>query len=97
MFSQEAGMTVPQYLRKIRMERAGKLLLTGKFNVSEAAIEVGYNSLSHFQQAVLLNAGNMPSVVCEDEIARAIRPGRTALRRLSIKQAELPRYRFDRA
>jgi len=50
VFSQEAGMTVPQYLRKIQMERAGELLLMGKFNVSEVAIEVGYNSLSHFSR-----------------------------------------------
>jgi AraC-like DNA-binding protein len=50
VFSQEAGMTVPQYLRKIQMERAGELLLTGKFNVSEVVIEIGYNSLSHFSR-----------------------------------------------
>jgi hypothetical protein len=34
-------MTVPQYLRKIRMERAGEVSLTGKFIVSTARIVVG--------------------------------------------------------
>lgn len=50
-FSQEAGMTIPQYLRRIRLERAAELLRAGKHNVTEAALEVGYNSLSHFSAA----------------------------------------------
>jgi AraC-like DNA-binding protein len=50
-FSQELGMTIPQYLRQLRMERAAELLRSGKFNVTEAALEVGYSSLSHFSQA----------------------------------------------
>ncbi len=50
-FSQETGMTIPQYLRKIRLERAAELLRAGKHNVTEAALEVGYNSLSHFSAA----------------------------------------------
>jgi len=48
LFSQEAGMTIQQYLRQIRMERAAELLRSGRCNVTEAALEVGYNSLSHF-------------------------------------------------
>ncbi len=48
LFTQEAGMTMQQFLRQIRMERAAELLRTGKCNVTEAALEVGYNSLSHF-------------------------------------------------
>ena len=50
-FSTATGMTIPQYLRQLRMERAAKLLRSGKFNVTEAALEVGYSSLSHFSQA----------------------------------------------
>jgi AraC-like DNA-binding protein len=51
LFSQEMGITTQQYLRQIRMERAAELLRTGKCNVTEAALEVGYNSLSHFSAA----------------------------------------------
>jgi AraC-like DNA-binding protein len=47
-FGQEGGLTMQQYLRRIRMERAAELLRSGKCNVTEAALEVGYNSLSHF-------------------------------------------------
>jgi AraC-like DNA-binding protein len=50
-FSTATGMTIPQYLRQLRMERAAELLRSGKFNVTEAALEVGYSSLSHFSQA----------------------------------------------
>jgi AraC-like DNA-binding protein len=51
LFTQEAGMTMQQYLRRIRLDRAAELLRTGRCNVTEAAMEVGYNSLSHFSSA----------------------------------------------
>lgn len=51
LFSQESGMTVQQYLRQVRLERAAELLRSGKCNVTEAALEVGYSSLSHFSTA----------------------------------------------
>lgn len=51
LFSQEVGITIQQYLRQIRLERAAELIRTGKCNVTEAALSVGYNSLSHFSTA----------------------------------------------
>ena len=50
-FSKEAGQTIPQFVRQLRMERAAELLKSGKYNVTEVAFEVGYNSPSHFSQA----------------------------------------------
>jgi AraC family transcriptional regulator len=50
-FSAATGVTIPQYVRQLRMERAASLLRSGRFNVTEAALEVGYSSLSHFSQA----------------------------------------------
>ena len=35
-FSSATGMTIPQYIRQLRMERAAELLRSGKFNVTEA-------------------------------------------------------------
>jgi AraC-like DNA-binding protein len=61
-FSTEAGMTIPQYLRQLRMERAAELLRTGKFNVTEAALEVGYSSLSHFSQVFHETFGCCPGL-----------------------------------
>ena len=59
-FSREMGMTIPQYTRKLRMERAAELLREGKCNVTEAALEVGYSSLSHFSQAFCQTTGCCP-------------------------------------
>lgn len=61
-FSTETGMTIPQYIRQLRMERASELLKSGKFNVTEAALEVGYSSLSHFSQAFHETFGCCPGL-----------------------------------
>ena len=61
-FSAETGTTIPQYLRKLRMERAAELLRSGKYNVTEAALEVGYSSLSHFSQAFCQTMGCCPGL-----------------------------------
>jgi AraC-like DNA-binding protein len=61
-FSTTTGMTIPQYTRQLRMERAAELLKTGKFNVTEAALEVGYSSLSHFSQVFHETFGCCPGL-----------------------------------
>ena len=50
-FSEATGLTIQQFVRQARLERAAGLLRAGKHNVSEAAVAVGYNSLSHFTVA----------------------------------------------
>lgn len=60
-FSAEEGITISQYIRRLRVEKAAELLLSGGFTVSEAAIEVGYQSLSHFSKAFLQVKGCLPS------------------------------------
>ena len=62
LFSKELGMTIPQYLRQIRVERAAELLLGGRHNVTEAAVEVGYSSLSHFSKAFCTTIGCCPTL-----------------------------------
>jgi AraC-like DNA-binding protein len=51
VFAQETGKTITGCLRELRLERAAQLLGSGECNVTEAALEVGYNSLSHFTVA----------------------------------------------
>ncbi len=51
IFAQEMGRSMTAYLRELRLERAALLLRTGHCNVTEAALEVGYNSVSHFTVA----------------------------------------------
>jgi AraC-like DNA-binding protein len=62
LFSKETGMTIPQYVRQVRMERAAELLLQGRHNVTEAAMEVGYSSLSHFSKAFCTTIGCCPTL-----------------------------------
>ncbi len=61
-FAKEGGATMQQYLRQLRMERAAELLRTGKCNVTEAALEVGYNSLSHFSSTFHETFGCCPGL-----------------------------------
>ncbi len=61
-FSAETGLTIPQFLRQRRLERAGELLRSGRRNVTEAALEVGYSSLSHFSQAFREHFGCCPGL-----------------------------------
>ncbi|MCP4846502.1 MAG: helix-turn-helix transcriptional regulator [Verrucomicrobiaceae bacterium] len=61
LFSKETGMTLSRYLRAVRIKKAGELLETGKMNVTEAALEVGYQSLSHFARAFREEKGINPS------------------------------------
>jgi AraC-like DNA-binding protein len=77
-FSAATGMTIPQYLRQLRMERAAELLRSGKFNVTEAALEVGYSSLSHFSQVFHETFGCCPGLY----------PLRTPTQKTSLKPRE---------
>ena len=49
------------WLRRERIEKAAALLSSGKCNVSEAALEVGYQSFSHFSRAFFEEKGIQPS------------------------------------
>jgi len=61
-FSQETGSTIPQHLQRLRMGRAAELLRSGKYNVTEAALEVGYSSFSHFSLAFRQTHGCCPGL-----------------------------------
>jgi AraC-like DNA-binding protein len=62
IFSSQTGQTIPQYLRQLRMEKAAELLRSGEYNVTEAALEVGYASPSHFSQAFHETFGCCPGL-----------------------------------
>lgn len=61
-FSQETGMTIPQFLRRTRIERAAELIRAGSHNVSEAAFAVGYSSLGHFSKSFCEVMGVCPAL-----------------------------------
>lgn len=59
-FRQVYGMTVFEYLRNERLNRARQMLDHG-LNVTETAYAVGYESISHFSQAFKKQFGASPS------------------------------------
>jgi AraC-like DNA-binding protein len=62
IFSTQTGQTITQHLRQLRMEKAAELLRSGDYNVTEAALEVGYSSLSHFSAAFHETFGCCPGL-----------------------------------
>ncbi|MGA2247704.1 MAG: AraC family transcriptional regulator [Verrucomicrobiota bacterium] len=62
IFSAQTGHTITHHLRQLRMERAAELLNSGEHNVTEAALEVGYSSLSHFSAAFHETFGCCPGL-----------------------------------
>lgn len=62
IFSAQTGQTITQYLRQLRMEKAAELLKSREYNVTEVALEVGYNSLSHFSSAFQETFGCCPGL-----------------------------------
>jgi AraC-like DNA-binding protein len=70
IFAQEQGQTMTACLRQLRLERAAELLRSGQCNVTEAALEVGYNSLSHFTVAFRAAFGCCPGLYPVRKTAR---------------------------
>jgi len=62
IFSAQTGQTITQHLRQLRMEQAAELLKSREYNVTEVALEVGYNSLSHFSAAFQETFGCCPGL-----------------------------------
>jgi AraC-like DNA-binding protein len=59
--STETGLTLQRHLRRLRIERACETLDAKRMNVTEVALEVGYQSLSHFAKAFREETGRTPS------------------------------------
>lgn len=62
VFAQETGASIPKFLRMKRIERAAELIRSGKMNVTEAAMTVGYSSLSAFNKAFVEQIGCCPGL-----------------------------------
>jgi AraC-like DNA-binding protein len=62
IFAQETGASIPKFLRMKRIEKAAEAIRTGRMNVSEAAMAVGYSSLSAFNKAFVEQMGCCPGL-----------------------------------
>jgi AraC-like DNA-binding protein len=59
-FGREEGVSLSRFVRRARVERAAALMRTDGMNVTEAAMAVGYSSLSHFSKAFAQDMGCCP-------------------------------------
>jgi AraC-like DNA-binding protein len=93
IFSQETGMTIPQFLKNARMERAAELLRGGRFNVTETAYEVGYSSLSHFSKVFYETYGCCPGLYPNTRLFEPTtrRRGRPSTSSRQVESAEVER------
>jgi AraC-like DNA-binding protein len=57
------GKNVSEFIRKIRLERAKKILQTGNKNISEACYSVGFASPSYFSKCFKAHFGVLPTEV----------------------------------
>ncbi len=62
IFTEHTGVSIPKFLRMKRIEKAAELIRTGKVNVTEAAMAVGYASLSAFNKAFVEQIGCCPGL-----------------------------------
>ena len=69
IFAEHTGQSIPKFLRTRRIERAAELLRVGKMNVTEAAMAVGYSSLSAFNKAFVEQMGCCPGLYPQARIA----------------------------
>lgn len=82
IFSNHTGQTITQYLRQLRMEKAAELLRSREYNVTEAALEVGYASPSHFSQAFHETYGCCPGLYpLEIPVQKALMKAKSAARK----------------
>ncbi len=66
IFSQECGLSIPKYLRQRRIEKAAEILRSRSISVTDAAMAVGYSSLSAFIKAFVEHFGVLPSQYLND-------------------------------
>ncbi len=59
-FKKVTGYSVVQYINMTRCRTAEKMLVTGKFTVSEAAAATGYDNLSYFTRTFKTITGHLP-------------------------------------
>ena len=70
-FRKSTGLTFTDYVARVRVEKVKNLLLNPNKRVSEAAYEVGFQSLSQFNRVFRRIAGESPSAY-RDKLHRAI-------------------------
>lgn len=71
LFRKSTGMTLIKYLTLLRLSRARAMLMNGKDNILQIAMESGFGSVSAFNKAFRQIAGMSPSDFRRDMRATA--------------------------
>jgi AraC-like DNA-binding protein len=60
MFRKHVGLSLRDYVRNVRLERACALLLSSRHSITATALECGFYDLSHFDKAFRRRFGMTP-------------------------------------
>ncbi|MBV8279376.1 MAG: helix-turn-helix domain-containing protein [Verrucomicrobia bacterium] len=72
MFKKATGLTFTDYLSRVRVEKAKKLLLNPHLRISEIAYDVGFQSLTHFNRMFRKIVGESPTAYREAKSVRQL-------------------------
>jgi AraC-like DNA-binding protein len=61
-FKMQVGLTIFEYLNKIKVDFACKLLMNKEISITEVAFDSGFNNLSHFNKQFKIITGVTPMV-----------------------------------
>ncbi|MDR1692041.1 MAG: AraC family transcriptional regulator, partial [Oscillospiraceae bacterium] len=61
LFRSETGCYLKDYINELRIKRAKELIAEGRLNISEVAIEIGFDNFSYFSTLFKRIAGVTPS------------------------------------
>ena len=61
MIKEKTGLSFPEYLEKLRIERAIELLSTSDRTINEISEQVGYGSDQSFRRALKRVTGKLPT------------------------------------
>ena len=55
------GVSTGEFIRNLRLEQAGELIIQGEINISQVAYAVGFNNQTHFSTVFKKHFGVAPS------------------------------------
>ncbi|RBP39050.1 AraC-like DNA-binding protein [Roseimicrobium gellanilyticum] len=67
LFYRVNGVSIPEYIRRLRVDAAEELLKSTQLNIGEVAVRVGYKSMAAFSRAFLRERGKNPSALRRDD------------------------------
>ncbi|MBI1297668.1 helix-turn-helix domain-containing protein [bacterium] len=74
VFATQTGMSIAEYVRAVRMERAGRKLRMGAVDITQVALAAGYDSHASFARTFKRHFGLCPSdfrrLSCRDATER---------------------------